>query len=830
MAKDGKIGHDGAQRLLAQHLSDLLKSGLGDDQIRACGFTSVSDPHEIAKLLGWRHPARKIGPCLRIPYRNADGTLNCYCRLKPDRPRPAKAGGKPVKYEAPRGTPNRAFFPPGTIGALSAPAKALLVTEGEKKAAKADQEGFPCIGLAGVYAWQKKRPRKDGKATGPRELIDDLVAVCWSGREVIVAFDSDAADNPNVRWAEWHLAEVLRRRGATVKIVRLPPAPPGPGGEPAKVGLDDYLVAHGPDAFRELLKTATPPRRPERSQQDDAKPAKAARKSASTRLVELVLQSTVELFHDPGGTAYGSIAFGDRRETWPLRSSGFRRYLNRLFFELAGKTAGGQAIQDAIATLEGQATFGAPQYPVHVRVAESDGKVYLDLADDRWRAVEISANGWRVVTDPPVKFRRPRGMLPLPEPTGGVGVDALREFVNVPDDDDWQLVVAWMVQALRPRGPYPVIFFHGEQGCAKSTTGRAVRMLLDPRVAPMRSEPRDERDLMIAATNSWVLAFDNLSELPRWLSDALCRLATGGGFSTRQLYTDDEEVIFDAMRPCLLTGIEDLASRGDLLERGLVLRLPTISESRRRSEASFWPAFEAVRPQILGALLDVASGVIRDLPGVRLPCLPRMADFAQVATAAEPALGWQAGSFLRSYSGNREAANDLALEASPLAGPIRVVAAAGGFEGTATELLARLAQHAAEKVANSRQWPKTGQALSGALRRLAPNLRKVGVLVDFRREPGGERRRMVTIRSEGVGPDDHENRDAFSRPDRPVSSPQAPAGTQGHRPGTQNPSAGTQDGDGFRHDGTIRDGRDGDNPAFSPAPDPRDEMDSEVIE
>src|SRR5262249_54107928 len=150
--------------------------------------------------------------------------------------------------------------------------------------------------------------------------------------------------------------------------------------------------------------------------------------------------------------------------------------------------------------------------------------------------------------------------------------------------------------------------------------------------------PRDERDLMIAAKNAWLMCFDNLSHLPTWISDALARLATGGGYATRELYSDAEEVIIDVQRPTILNGIEDIVTRADLLDRTLILELPTIDEKRRRPEQEFWSAFESTRPFLLGALLDAVSMALRRLPNVKCEQLPRLADFALWATAAEPAL------------------------------------------------------------------------------------------------------------------------------------------------------------------------------------------------
>jgi hypothetical protein len=256
---------------------------------------------------------------------------------------------------------------------------------------------------------------------------------------------------------------------------------------------------------------------------------------------------------------------------------------------------------------------------------------------------------------------------------------------------------------------------------------------------------------VIAARNGWLIALDNLSRLPDWLSDALCRLATGSGFGTRALYTNDEEAIFEAQRPSAINGIEELATRGDLLDRSILLYLPAIPEEERQNEQAFWTAFEQARPQILGALLDVVSTALQKLPGVKQDCLPRMADFAVWACAATPACGWTAEDFLDAYAGVREAADDLTVEASPVASLVRdLVATKGHWQGTASELLATLASLAGEKVTKQTAWPKNGQALSNALRRLAPTLRAVGVSITFERESGGKRKRVVRLVEKGA--------------------------------------------------------------------------------
>jgi hypothetical protein len=353
-------------------------------------------------------------------------------------------------------------------------------------------------------------------------------------------------------------------------------------------------------------------------------------------------------------------------------------------------------MQSALNVIEANADYDGPERIVHIRVAELDGRLYLDLCDKTWRAIEIDATGWRVIDDPPIRFRRAAGMLPLPIPISGGSIETLKSFLNLQSDADFVLVVSWVLACLRNRGPYPVMVLSGEQGSAKSTFCTLLRALIDPNTSPLRALPRENRDLFIAATNGHLLAFDNVSGLPPWISDTLCRLATGGGFAVRRLYSDDDEALFDAQRPIILNGIEDFVTRPDLADRALLLTLQPISEERRRPEAELRTTFEAERPRILGALLDAVVEGLKRSPETRLPKLPRMADFALWGTACETAL-WPAGTFWRAYCGNRDELVEGVIDADPIAAAVRaMMATRAEWTGTASNLLAQfaLAMHA----------------------------------------------------------------------------------------------------------------------------------------
>ena len=458
-----------------------------------------------------------------------------------------------------------------------------------------------------------------------------------------------------------------------------------------------------------------------------------------------------DLFHTPVGTAFADIMIDGHRETWPIRSKRFRAFLRRSHYQATGEAASAAEIRSALDLLEARAQFDGPERPVHIRTAEHAGHIYLDLADEHWRAVDIGPEGWRVIGSPPVRFRRPAGMLPLPVPERGGSVEALNSFLNLAGRNDFVLIVAWLLAALRSGGPYPLLAISGEQGSAKTVLSKLLKALIDPNAAPVRSFSREERELMIAANNGYLLAFDNLSGLPVWLSDALCRLATGGSFAVRQLYTDDEEILFDAARPILLNGIEELVSRPDLGDRAIFLTLAPVGEPQRRPESELWREFAIARPRILGALLDAVVHGLRAIGRVHLDRLPRMADFALWATACETAL-WPAGTFARAYAANRRAAIESIIEADPIATCVRAIMVDRTiWTGSATELLRLCAQSARDEISSGTAWAKGPRALAGRLRRAQTFLRTVGIEISFSREGrGGMRMIRVSTAAEAT--------------------------------------------------------------------------------
>ncbi|WP_054302710.1 hypothetical protein [Gemmobacter sp. LW-1] len=470
----------------------------------------------------------------------------------------------------------------------------------------------------------------------------------------------------------------------------------------------------------------------------DAENAVILRNSAEIAVKSEEIGMNMELWHSPDREAFASVAVQGHVEHWPIAARAFRELISYRHRQETGKMLSATALEDHCRALSGEALFDGACHRTFLRMGEAGRSLYLNLGDVAWRGVAIDAQGWQVIERPPVRFQCARSMAALPEPVRqSQGIAALRPFLNTGSEEDFRMMVAWLLGCFHPRGPYPILILTGEQGSAKSTTAKVLRSLIDPANPMARSAPQSEQDLVIAAKHNHVMAFDNLSGVKPVLADALCRIATGGGFGTRKLHSDSDEVLFTATRPILLNGIPDLASRPDLADRAIVVHLPVIAATARQFEAEFWKAFERASPGILAALLDATSCALARIGSVTLPERPRMADFAKWITAAEPALGWPEGAFLQAYASNRQHTQAAALDGNPLAEAIlALLAAQGPWQGIATDLLRALRQTAPALTADPDSFPRYPNKLTNALRRVQPLLRGRGVTLTQDRESG----------------------------------------------------------------------------------------------
>jgi hypothetical protein len=456
---------------------------------------------------------------------------------------------------------------------------------------------------------------------------------------------------------------------------------------------------------------------------------------------------TAELFRAPDDSKWARFQVDGHFENWPIRSKGYRHWIVSKFFQEEGTAPAPTASQSAIDVLEAEAQFGpeATTREVFTRVGWQDGVIYLDLADKEWRAIRISAQGWSLVNEVPVCFRRTNGMLPLTEPFTGGNLRLLDDILNFGGEENRIRILSWLLGCLNPFGPYSILDLISEQGSGKSVMARILRMVVDPNKADIRALPKSLEDLAIAGQNSWILSFDNLSRISDIFSDALCRMSTGSGVATRSLYTNDEEKIFWAKRPIMLNGIEEFAGRQDLLERSQIANLPAIPPNKRKTERAIFAAFEKVRPAFLGALLDAAVLALKNLSSVILSESPRMADFGEWTAAAAPALGTSNKEVVELMLETQKEALLSGLDAPLPQTVLRLLKAqAGNYKGQLSDLLIELNKLAPGNVTKQKSWPTNEQVLGNALMRIAPALREAGV--DFQKLKKTNKGRPVTLK------------------------------------------------------------------------------------
>lgn len=409
-----------------------------------------------------------------------------------------------------------------------------------------------------------------------------------------------------------------------------------------------------------------------------------------------------------------------------IGSQSFAEWISHKFFKEFRRSVNESSIKQVGFTLTGKAKHEGIKKHIYMRTVNYQDAIYIFIGDDGWQKIKVTASGWGLVTESDVKFCKPSSMLPLPLPVSGGKIEQLWDYLNI-SGDDRLLVLAWMLEAFRSETPFPVLALNGLQGCAKSSTHARIRMLIDPSGCNLRAAPKDIQDIYIGAGSNWIVSFENISRLSSQQQDALCTLATGGGFATRTLYTNDEETIINVKRPVIINSIPIVITAQDLTDRVINIELQKLETYRDEIEIN--AEFEAARPKLFGALLDLLVKTLMKLPLVKLNKPPRMADFARLGEAMTQALGHEAGKFEQTFNENRIESASRAMEASPVAIAIREMAESCHgkivFHGTVNQLFNKLMEnrHSFEG------WPKSPRGFGDAIRRQTPALHSIGINV-----------------------------------------------------------------------------------------------------
>ena len=575
---------------------------------------------------------------------------------------------------------------------LADPAATVFLVEGEK-----DADRLAALGLVATC-------NAGGAGKWKKEHSEFL-----RSRRVVVLPDNDEAGEKHAQQVE----RSLRGIAAEVRTLVLP-------GLPDKGDVSDWLDAGG--TLEELLALASTDAATSATQQ--AEDEASGRKRGQTDSLVAFVRERFALMHDKNGDTYAQ----DHGTGEVARTAGrqFKDRVTAAFFQQHGLAVREQAWREALTTVQALARYEGELQAVHIRVAGSDGCYWVDLCQPgNSRAVEIDAQGWRIVQRAPVVFVRSESMQPMPDPVHGGSIDTLWSIANVPEAMR-PLVLAWLLDCLRPDTPFPGLELVGEQGSGKSTTAEALRRLIDPSGCNLRSAPKSIEDVFVAAGQNHVVAYENISHLTAPMQDALAILSTGGGFAKRQLFTDADEHVINVRRPWLVNGISICVTQQDLVDRVISVECPVIEV--RQSSSQQWQAFEAQLPQLLGALYSLAAAALHELPRVHLAKTdrPRLVEYVTLGMAMHQANEEDANEFLAQFKKTRIEAVARTLDASPVACAVTEFLECNpqGIDAPVKVILRRLEDF---KPMGADAWPRSPKGLGDALRRAAPALRQLGI-------------------------------------------------------------------------------------------------------
>lgn len=472
------------------------------------------------------------------------------------------------------------------------------------------------------------------------------------------------------------------------------------------------------------------------------------RPSTAKLLIELVEDDgAIELFHNDIKDAFARIYVEEHHEIWRIRSKQFKQWLVKQFWEQHDKAPSTNALNEALNVIESKARFNGEQYTLANRVARAeDGTLWYDLTDGGWKAVRVTPKGWEVITNPPILFRRYQHQAAQIEPQSGGDIKRILDYINISQPEQRLLFLIYLVSCFVPGFPHPIPIIYGVQGSAKSSLSKVMRAIIDPSAIEVSELPKNHVELVQKLSHHWCIVFDNISYISDEVSDLLCRAATGTGFSKRELFTDDEDIIVVLKHCVALNGINLVATRPDLLERSVLFELERIPKDKRRREQKMFAELRKDLPQILGGVFDVLSRALDIYPTIELTEYPRMADFTQWGCAIAEAMGYTRDEFLKAYDKNIARQNAEVINENIVAAIlVEFMESRSEWNGTPKELY-EVARDIAEnsfgiKPDRDKHFPKAANALTRQLNRLLPTLEEEGLKIH--QEKGRERRIFI---------------------------------------------------------------------------------------
>lgn len=420
----------------------------------------------------------------------------------------------------------------------------------------------------------------------------------------------------------------------------------------------------------------------------------------------------------------------------------FEMFIMKKYYEATKKIPNKEVINQVINLCTAKACFSDEQRVLSLRCAEKDNAFYYDLADKEHNCVKITSSG--VVIEPikEIMFLKRRNQKEQVKPAlASEDITLIDKHYRFKSEEDRILHTISVITSFIPNISHAIIVFHGEKGSSKTTTMRKDRMLIDPTNSEVITLPKSNQDLALNLSNNYLSCFDNLENISAEKSNMLCMACTGGGFTTRTLYTNNEETTYKFKVPIMLNGINVVATKADLLDRCILIELDRIPSYERKEDSEIYAEFEKDKPKILGAIFNIISKAMNLYPSINLKELGRLADFTKWGYAVAEVSGIGGDRFLEAYLSNQSRANQEALDSNPVGNAIMyLLNKQASFEGRVSELLLKLNEIAVENGMDIKSplWANEANVLSRRLKEIKSNLELQGIKFNIKHTAKGK--------------------------------------------------------------------------------------------
>lgn len=465
--------------------------------------------------------------------------------------------------------------------------------------------------------------------------------------------------------------------------------------------------------------------------------------STAERMLKLIEDAKCIFFHDEFCEAYVSIP---NLPIMKVKERKFELYIKKMLYDQTQKFASNEAVKQVIDKCEAEACFSGEENKLFKRCTERDDVIYYDLADKESNCVKISSKSIEIETNKEIIFANKKNQKSQVKPNLDYkDISVLDKHYRFQSEDDKVLHTVSLISSFIPNISHPIVVLYGEKGSSKTTTMRKDRSIIDPANSEVIALPKGIQDLALTLSNNYLSCFDNLENISAEKSNMLCMACTGGGFTARTLYTNDEETIHKFKVPIILNGINVVATKADLLDRSILIELERIPSDERREDSEIYEEFENDKPQILGAIFNTLSKAKELYPNIKLNQLGRLADFTRWGYSIAEACGIGGEKFLNAYLKNQSRANQEALASNPVANAIILFTnQVELFEGKVSDLLTELNTVAMQNGIDVKSplWAKEANVLSRRLNELKSNLKSEGIEFEIKHRTQGK---IITI-------------------------------------------------------------------------------------